>query len=925
MNGMKHFLIFVVFITCCRAATVQAGNGDDLNRLRSFMKNLATFESNYTQEKVYLHLDNNGYFPGEKIWYKAYVTRASTLLPTDMSKVLYVELVTPMGEVKERQTLPIYNGRTYGCFSLDNVFQTGFYEVRAYTRAMLNWDASYLYSRVIPIYNIPEDTTQFTKLSMFDYPADEKLLNKRPTPGPLLDNGSRKCGKLIMTFYPEGGHLTKGLGGRVAYKLTDEAGLPVAPMLTLVRSDGEELQTSAPLHEGMGVFRLPSDWVGGYVKAVDGNGDVQQFRLPKVQETGCAFEVETDKDNNIDISVSTRGIEGLLGISVTCRGRLFGFDTLRATPATVTRTFRRKALHDGIHQVTLFTQDGEILAERLVWVEPRRKPMVFEVKQNREVYSPFSPIVLDFTLKNADGKPMRSEFSLSVQDVDGMVGADAAGLKTDMLLSSDLKGYVHNPDWYFEAYDSLHRRAHELLLMVQGWRRYEWKQMVGLDTIRINYPVEEALTVDGKIASFSKDHEGKAGLDVKMVLIDGTGLSMGESITDSLGKFAMRFGREVYGDNYGYFTVLRKTKKGKGKRVRAAVMLNRSFYPDPLAYEPVEMQTESAKDLRHDMSVSRPDTFEWKDDKGPGKKVHKLRPVKVKGKSRFPSYERDAMTAARQEGALYYNMEDEIEKLRDSGAIYAYIWDWLEKRNPYFSHYYRTSPGMNYWEPYNQGIGISYEHYRSPFEYNPYGFDNSLFSQFHSYGFSDAQPSYLSFSYRKKKAVVLLNGKLQSSLSEDIDLLGCEVKSLVICPVTDALRELYPALNKGRFSTTYHESLNNMSKEMAIKMTPPEHYAYALIVTTYASPPFLLDDKKGIRTTLLHGYSRVADFYSPDYRTVDVPDGKDVRRTLYWNPAVETDKHGKARVSLFSNSRALQRIHINAQGMAVNGQMFSLE
>ena len=162
---MNKLLLGSFLMMFCYTVSVQAA--DDLTRLKHFAKNINTYDRNYTQEKVYLHLDNNGYFPNEKIWYKAYVFKAGTLLPTDMSKVLYVELVTPTGEVKERQTLPIYNGRTYGDFSLKDIFQTGYYEIRAYTRAMLNWDNSYIYSRVIPIFNIPKDTTQFSKLSLF--------------------------------------------------------------------------------------------------------------------------------------------------------------------------------------------------------------------------------------------------------------------------------------------------------------------------------------------------------------------------------------------------------------------------------------------------------------------------------------------------------------------------------------------------------------------------------------------------------------------------------------------------------------------------------------------------------------------------------------------------------------------------------------
>lgn len=93
---------------------------------------------------------------GDTLWFKAYVVRASTLRPTDLGQVLYVELLNSEGEVMERKLLHVRGGEAYGEFKLNDLFRSGFYELRAYTRSMLNWDASYIYSRVIPIFEKPK-------------------------------------------------------------------------------------------------------------------------------------------------------------------------------------------------------------------------------------------------------------------------------------------------------------------------------------------------------------------------------------------------------------------------------------------------------------------------------------------------------------------------------------------------------------------------------------------------------------------------------------------------------------------------------------------------------------------------------------------------------------------------------------------------
>lgn len=82
------------------------------------------------QEKVYLHLDNNNYFLGDTLWYKSYVVKADDLTPTDMSRIVYVELVSPDGFVVERQQLIVSpDGYGAGDFVLPDSLYSGYYEL----------------------------------------------------------------------------------------------------------------------------------------------------------------------------------------------------------------------------------------------------------------------------------------------------------------------------------------------------------------------------------------------------------------------------------------------------------------------------------------------------------------------------------------------------------------------------------------------------------------------------------------------------------------------------------------------------------------------------------------------------------------------------------------------------------------------------
>ena len=124
---------------------------DYASELMKFADNIREFNSMFPQEKVYLEFDNTAYFQGENIWFKAFVTHASTLERAP-SGVLYVDFLAPTGELILQQKLKIEAGQTDGAIPLldAGTFQTrekqgvlaypsGFYEIRAYTQNMLDF------------------------------------------------------------------------------------------------------------------------------------------------------------------------------------------------------------------------------------------------------------------------------------------------------------------------------------------------------------------------------------------------------------------------------------------------------------------------------------------------------------------------------------------------------------------------------------------------------------------------------------------------------------------------------------------------------------------------------------------------------------------------------------------------------------------
>ena len=195
------------------------------------------FGKGLPQEKVFLHIDNTCYFVGDTIWYKGYVTRTDRNTLTDLSRILYVELFTPDGYLVERQQLKLQNGTAYGAFKLQDSLYAGYYELRAYTRWMLNFgvterkhawwsedmfynksmaaaffrDYDKLYSRVFPVFNKPEKEGEYIK-NMTVRPLQRYFKTKEGKP------------ELSIRFYPEGGRLIAGHPCRVAFEANTAEG-----------------------------------------------------------------------------------------------------------------------------------------------------------------------------------------------------------------------------------------------------------------------------------------------------------------------------------------------------------------------------------------------------------------------------------------------------------------------------------------------------------------------------------------------------------------------------------------------------------------------------------------------------------------------------------------------------------------------------
>lgn len=436
-------------------------------------KALDAYLRQYPQEKVYLQLDKDYYASGGVVWFKAYVS--SDYAPTGLSAILYAELLDNKGKVITRDKLPITAGGAWGNFNLSTEMPPGEYRIRAYTLWMLNFDPAFAYTRDIHVFTAgSEPGTSDTVSSGRDY---------------------------AVQFFPEGGDLVDGVESEVAFKAIGSDGYPVAVSGTVTDDQGKTVDSLTTLHDGMGSFTLTPDPARTYQAIVtDSAGKKMTFPLPAAKSDGVVLHLIRSSENKLFFVVrkSPRdtGLYNQLDLAAQIGGHLVYFAPIDFSQGYTGGMIPLAKDPPGIMQMTLFTPEGMPLAERLVFV------------RNHDVRAPVSlrrdSVSLDprgknkFTLEMPDS--VKGSFSVSVTDADqaaAIPGED--NILSRFLLTSDLKGFVYRPAWYFSGPDSVTDPALDLVMLTNGWRRFAWQDILNRKFPQIRYdPEANGIEVKGQ-------------------------------------------------------------------------------------------------------------------------------------------------------------------------------------------------------------------------------------------------------------------------------------------------------------------------------------------------------------------------------------------------------------------------------------------
>ena len=465
MNASTRFLILIILLF----HAVINSRAQETDSLLNFLG------AHYPQEKVYLHTDKQFYTAGETIWFKAYLTTDNSNV--SVSKICYAELLDEKGFLLQRKIMPVLVSGAASHFILPDTLPAEKLFIRAYTAWMLNFDSSLLYFQ--PVNIVPS----------------------KPTPKKIV---AKSIASLVL--FPEGGDLVQGVSTVVAFKATDQYGTPLNISGKVMDENDTIITSFSCVHDGMGYFDIvPLE--GKRYSAVwkDDHNMEHKKDLPEAKKDGIVLStIYTTK--LVQFTITRPGnqqpVPATYHIIAQMQQAVMYSATIHLSEKnSVTAYINTDSLPNGILQLTVFNESQVPVGERLVFINNHNYYFNTAISTTEKTMAKRGKNILQLEIADS----LLSNLSIAVTDASvNPVTGNEENIITQLLLTSDLKGYVFNPAYYFSSDDDSVKQHLDLVMMTNGWRRFKWDDVLAERWPLLQYQPEKFISVKGRLERLSR-------------------------------------------------------------------------------------------------------------------------------------------------------------------------------------------------------------------------------------------------------------------------------------------------------------------------------------------------------------------------------------------------------------------------------------
>ena len=490
---LLKILLIVVFLLPVGAFAQSPVASDDSAVLKNIYTKLTDFSTDHKAERAYLQFDKPYYAAGDTIWFKAFVTLGDKHKLSDRGGILHIDLIDANNRVNQFIKLQLINGVAWGDFSLPDTLAAGNYRVRVYTQWMRNSGDDSFFENYIPI------GAAKRKANVGGVVKQPMQSPKQVAPTAI----AQLPAKPDTHFFPEGGSLVAGMRSKVAFKAIGTDGLGIDVKGVITDNDNKEIFSFASAHLGMGFFYLDAEDDKTYkAKLTYPNGTTDVVELPKPDIKGMILAI------NDSVKFSAIRVKANKAFYTENKAKSFTL-FIYSGGSTISAIFKldkpnfglniyKNQLHSGITRVAVFSSTGEPLNERLVFIQ-NNDQLKLQVSTDKPQYAKREKTSLKLNATDKDGNGAQGHFSVAIID-QGKVPSNenaASTIYTNLLLTSDLAGYIEQPNYYFANNAAATISDLDMVMLTHGYRRFEWKQLLAGGYPAARYQPENTLEITG--------------------------------------------------------------------------------------------------------------------------------------------------------------------------------------------------------------------------------------------------------------------------------------------------------------------------------------------------------------------------------------------------------------------------------------------
>ncbi|MHA4895002.1 carboxypeptidase-like regulatory domain-containing protein [Pedobacter sp. PWIIR3] len=337
-----------------------------------------------------------------------------------------------------------------------------------------------------------------------------------------------------VQFFPEGGVLLAGVKNRIGFRALGQNGKGIAITGKVVDGAGHLVGNILASHAGIGSFEI--DMKAG----VDYSADIQlpsgqqvSYKLPKARTD--AYQLSCSLRNTrqlISVRTNDPGLGNNKDLSVVIKsgGATVYEKSVSMISRQATVEMELDSLPMGVARVELINKNA-IVNSRTIFIN-NRKILTAKLKLNKSAF--VKKELVRISAESMDQKELNGNFSATVARLDTVQNnkKNEVTIFSSLLLSSDLKGYIEEPNYYFLDRGERRLKALDDLLLTQQLDKYEKTKGSAVNQL---FDVEKARTVvSGKVTTL----DGRPAVNAKVTMVSLNSNIMEETKSDEAGKFA---------------------------------------------------------------------------------------------------------------------------------------------------------------------------------------------------------------------------------------------------------------------------------------------------------------------------------------------------------------------------------------------------